>query len=56
MPFLVRSRNDGKTYELRVKHGLLSKPVYFTFDVQEDANARASVPWQRLMEAKFRLG
>jgi hypothetical protein len=23
MPFLVRSRNDGKTYELRVKHGLL---------------------------------
>jgi integrase len=37
MPFFVRSRNDGKTYELRIKHGCLPKPVYFTFDVQEDA-------------------
>ena len=37
MPFLVRSRNEGKTFELRVKHGRLSKPVYRTFDVQEDA-------------------
>lgn len=37
MPFFVRSRNDGRTYELRVKHGRLPKPVYFTFDVREDA-------------------
>jgi hypothetical protein len=37
MPFLVRSRNNGKTFELRVKHRLLPKPVYYTFDVQEDA-------------------
>jgi hypothetical protein len=41
MPFFVRSRNDGKTYELRIKHRCLPKPVYFTFDVQEDAQ-RAS--------------
>jgi hypothetical protein len=37
MPFLVRSRNNGKTFELRVKHRRLAKPVYHTFDVQEDA-------------------
>jgi hypothetical protein len=37
MFFLVRSRNDGKTYELHIKHSRLPKPVYFTFDVQEDA-------------------
>jgi hypothetical protein len=33
MPFFVRSRNNGKTFELRIKHGRLPKPVYFTFDV-----------------------
>lgn len=37
MPFFVRSRNNGKTFELRIKHGRLPKPVYHTFDVQEDA-------------------
>jgi hypothetical protein len=37
MPFFVRSRNDGKTYELRIKHGRLPKPIYFTFDLKEDA-------------------
>jgi hypothetical protein len=37
LPFLVRSRNNGKTFELRVKHRRLAKPVYHTFDVQEDA-------------------
>jgi hypothetical protein len=37
MPFLVRSRNQGRTYELRVKHSRLPKPVYHTFDVHEDA-------------------
>jgi hypothetical protein len=37
MPFLVRSRNNGKTFELRVKHRRPPKPVYHTFDVQEDA-------------------
>ena len=37
MPFFVRSRNNGKAFELRIKHGWLPKPVYHTFDVQEDA-------------------
>ena len=37
MPFFVRSRNNGKTFELRIKHGRLPKPVYHTFDVREDA-------------------
>jgi hypothetical protein len=37
MPFFVRSRNNGKTFELRIKHGPLPKPVYHTFDVREDA-------------------
>jgi hypothetical protein len=36
-PYLVRSRNGGRTYELRVKHSRLPKPVYHTFDVHEDA-------------------
>jgi integrase len=36
VPFFVRSRN-GKTFELRIKHGRLPRPVYHTFDVQEDA-------------------
>jgi hypothetical protein len=37
MPFLVRSHSNGKTFELRIKHGQLPKPVYHTFDVREDA-------------------
>ena len=37
MPFFVRSRNDGRTYALRIKHSRLPKPVYLTFDLQEDA-------------------
>lgn len=37
MPFFVRSRNNGKTFYLHIKHGRLPKPVYHTFDVQEDA-------------------
>src|ERR1700730_4949882 len=37
MPFVVRSRSEGRTYELRVKHSRLPKPVYHTFDVHEDA-------------------
>jgi integrase len=37
VPFFVRSRNNGKTFELRIKHGRLPKTVYRTFDVQEDA-------------------
>jgi integrase len=37
VPFFVRSRGNGKTFELRIKHGRLPKPVYRTFDVQEDA-------------------
>ena len=37
MPFFVRSRNNGRTFELRIKHGRLPKLIYQTFDVQEDA-------------------
>ncbi len=37
MPFFVRPRSNGKTFELRIKHGRLPKPIYHTFDVQEDA-------------------
>jgi hypothetical protein len=37
MPFFVRSRNNGRTFELRIKHRRLPKPIYHTFDVQEDA-------------------
>ena len=37
MPYFVRPRNSGRTFELRVKHGRLPKPVYRNFDLQEDA-------------------
>lgn len=37
MPYFVRPRNNGRTFELRVKHGRLPKPVYRNFDLQEDA-------------------
>jgi hypothetical protein len=37
MPFFVRPRSNGKSFELRVKHSRLSKPIYHTFDVHEDA-------------------
>jgi hypothetical protein len=37
MPILIRSRNGGKTFELRVTHPHLEKPVYRTFDTRLDA-------------------
>ena len=37
MPFFVRPRSNGKTFELRVKHNRLPKPIYHTFDAKEDA-------------------
>jgi hypothetical protein len=37
MPYFVRPRNNGRTFELRVKHYRLPKPVYRNFDLQEDA-------------------
>jgi hypothetical protein len=37
MPFFVRPRSNGKTFELRIKHGRLPKPLYRNFDLQEDA-------------------
>jgi integrase len=37
MPFFVRARSNGKTFELRVKHGRLPKPLYRNFDLREDA-------------------
>ena len=37
MPYFVRPRNSGRTFELRVKHCRLPKPVYRNFDLQEDA-------------------
>jgi hypothetical protein len=42
MPILVRSRNDGKTFELRVTHPHLEKPVYRTFDTRLDAERSGS--------------
>jgi integrase len=36
MPHTVRPR--GKRFELRVKHALLPKPFYFTFDTDVEAN------------------
>src|ERR1700719_3172065 len=37
MPYFVRPRNSGRTFELRVKHCRLPKPVYRNFDLQDDA-------------------
>jgi hypothetical protein len=37
MPYFVRPRNSGRTFELRVKHGRLPNAVYRNFDLQEDA-------------------
>jgi integrase len=33
----VRARSNARSFELRVKHPLLGKPVYRTFDSREDA-------------------
>lgn len=37
MPILIRSRNGGRTFELRGTHPHLKKPVYRTFDTRLDA-------------------
>jgi hypothetical protein len=37
MPYFVRPRNSGRTFELRAKHCRLPKPVYRNFDLQDDA-------------------
>jgi len=37
MPILVRTRNGGKSYALRVKHIGLSQPAYLTFDSEAEA-------------------
>lgn len=34
---LVRSRNDGRTFELRITHRALPKPVYRTFNSKAEA-------------------
>jgi hypothetical protein len=33
----VRPRNKGKSYELRIKHRLLSRPFYATLESEEEA-------------------
>lgn len=38
MPIIVRPR--GKSFELRVRHALLPKPFYFTFDSETEARNR----------------
>ena len=37
MPIFVRARNGGKSYELRVKHTRLPKPLYLTLDSEAEA-------------------
>jgi integrase len=37
MPIFVRPRNEGKSYELRVKHARLAKPAYLTLDSEPQA-------------------
>ncbi len=37
MRYFVRPCNNGRTFELRVKHCRLPKAVYRNFDLQEDA-------------------
>jgi integrase len=37
MSILVRSRNNGRTFELRIKHKLLAKPAYYTFPTEVQA-------------------
>jgi integrase len=37
MAILVRTRNHGKSYELRIIHDRLEKPIYRTLDTREDA-------------------
>lgn len=37
MPILIRQRKNGRSFELRIKHKLLPKPVYSTWETEADA-------------------
>jgi integrase len=37
MPYFIRTRNGGKSFELRIKHRLLKSPFYGTFSTREEA-------------------
>jgi hypothetical protein len=37
MPYLVRTRNDGRSYELRVTHRRLDRPRYANFSSEDEA-------------------
>src|SRR5690606_19551089 len=42
MPHVIRTRNGGKSFELRIKHRLLQSPFYGTFATREEAERVAA--------------
>jgi len=42
MPHVIRTRNGGKSFELRIKHRLLQSPFYGTFSTREEADRVAA--------------
>ncbi|HEY8518898.1 MAG TPA: site-specific integrase [Gammaproteobacteria bacterium] len=42
MPYLIRTRNGGRSFELRIKHRLLKSPFYATFSTREEAERVAA--------------
>ncbi len=42
MPHVIRARNGGKSFELRIKHRLLQSPFYDTFSTREEAERVAA--------------
>ena len=47
MSILVRSRNDGQSFERGIKHRLLEKPFYATFQTEEEARVLGTCPLGR---------
>ena len=41
MSFHIRPRSNGRAHELRIKHALLPKPFYATFDSAAEARTFA---------------
>jgi integrase len=39
--FFIRPRNGGKAFELRIRHAVLGKPRYLTFDLRAEAERAA---------------
>jgi hypothetical protein len=46
MPFLVRSRNNGKTFELRVKHRRLAKTSVPLTEIDPRGRSLLSAYWK----------